>query len=312
MVTLIMMLVISLIVIGFTQTARRTSREALDSQLSSQAFYAAESGINMTAPKISKTSTPKTDCSNSGDYTITQSLAANVAVTCVLVTPNPPDIKIFADQASSTIVPINNSTPLRSLTFQWTPPTGMTTVSTDGCNASSGTFPTSVPDNCSFALLRVDLMQKPSALSFDSLANNTLTFYMQPLKTGGGSASVSNFAAATKGNVVGALCDSTTCKVTITLSDGAQGTAYYARLSTLYRDTPQVIITGTSNGTVNFTGAQVVIDSTGKAQDVLRRVQARYSIGITHAEAPYAVESGSTICKRFTASAEFFDNNCNN
>ena len=40
------MIVMSLIVLGFAQISRRNQRESLDRQLSTQAFYAAESGVN--------------------------------------------------------------------------------------------------------------------------------------------------------------------------------------------------------------------------------------------------------------------------
>ena len=62
-VTLIIMIVLTLIVTGFAQLARREQREALDRQLSAQASYAAESGINAlkaALPYISATS--RTDC----------------------------------------------------------------------------------------------------------------------------------------------------------------------------------------------------------------------------------------------------------
>src|ERR1035438_10159281 len=45
-VTLIIMIILSIVVIGFSQISRREARAALDRQLSTQAFYAAESGIN--------------------------------------------------------------------------------------------------------------------------------------------------------------------------------------------------------------------------------------------------------------------------
>src|SRR5258708_5693843 len=45
-VTIILMLVLTLIVLSFAKVSRREERNALDRQLSTQAFYAAESGIN--------------------------------------------------------------------------------------------------------------------------------------------------------------------------------------------------------------------------------------------------------------------------
>jgi hypothetical protein len=45
-VCMIIMTILSLITIGFAQIMAREQRQALDRQLSSQAFYAAESGVN--------------------------------------------------------------------------------------------------------------------------------------------------------------------------------------------------------------------------------------------------------------------------
>ncbi|HET6924792.1 MAG TPA: pilus assembly PilX N-terminal domain-containing protein, partial [Candidatus Saccharimonadales bacterium] len=72
MVTLVMIIVITLIVIGFAQVVRRNQRETLDRQLSTQAYYAAETGINDAYKAMFIDSSPqnfsfqpsyKTDCS---------------------------------------------------------------------------------------------------------------------------------------------------------------------------------------------------------------------------------------------------------
>src|SRR5690349_5561347 len=67
-ITMVTMVVISLIVIGFATISRREQRQSLDQLLSSQAFYAAESGIEDATAIIKSTlasgSTPtnKSDC----------------------------------------------------------------------------------------------------------------------------------------------------------------------------------------------------------------------------------------------------------
>src|SRR5689334_20404193 len=72
MVMLILMLVISLIVLGFAQISRRNQRQSLDRQLSTQAFYAAETGINDAAEIIKNalaagtTAADKPDCQSDG------------------------------------------------------------------------------------------------------------------------------------------------------------------------------------------------------------------------------------------------------
>ena len=46
MVSIVLMAVMTLIVLGFSEIARRDQRQTLDRQLSNQAFYAAEIGVN--------------------------------------------------------------------------------------------------------------------------------------------------------------------------------------------------------------------------------------------------------------------------
>lgn len=312
-VTLIMMLVISLLVIGFTQVSNRTQREALDHQLSTQAQYAAESGINkvkqaVKADVLAGTNTLKDDCSNTGVYAITQALSAtdNVSTTCILVNPTPSDIVVTPSQTKSVTIPLTSTAPLSSLTFSWAPEGENANAS--GCSMT-GSFSSTVGATCTFALLRVDLMKTPATIDSASVAgsNNVKTFYLQP-KAGSGSASV-DFATITQpGTIVGAPCDSD-CSVTFT---NLGGVSYYARMSTIYRNTQGVSVSGIASGVAaKFIGIQAVIDATGKAQDVIKRIQVRYPIRITYGDAPYAVQSDAAICKRFTVGSGVFDSNCN-
>src|SRR5581483_12189470 len=98
LIVMIMMVVITLIILGFSQVTRRNEREALDRELSSQAFYAAESGVNVTTSKIAAyvktngyTTLPdKTTCPNAYDPTAVggvgaaiPNLGSGVRYTCV-------------------------------------------------------------------------------------------------------------------------------------------------------------------------------------------------------------------------------------
>jgi Tfp pilus assembly protein PilX len=133
MITLIMMMVITLIVIGFTQVVNRNRRITLDRQLSAQAFYAAESGINDVVKQIKTdgyTVQSQTNCT-SGYYAsklvykLNSGTSTDVAYTCVLVNPVVPDIRTQASAAESKVVDIEpsdanstNLTPIE-LTFTW-------------------------------------------------------------------------------------------------------------------------------------------------------------------------------------------------
>lgn len=315
-VTLIMMLVISLLVIGFTQVTNRTQRESLDRQLSTQAQYAAESGVNKVAAVLDDSSIvgtkTKTTCDNSGVYADTNNFDPqinpdnNVSVTCVLVNTRPSDIRVSANQTSSTIVPLNivdsdgNPSPANNITFTWSPTD--TTANTSVCNSIfSAGLPVGI-STCKFALLRVDLLRGNAAADPSSLSASTTSFYIKPT-TGGGTYTLTG--SSPKGNIIAAKC-TTTCSVTITLQGPWNFNSFYARLSTMYLDAPTVIIdagrTIVTTSDAYFEGAQAEVDSTGKAQDVLKRIQVRYPTGVRHDDTipPYALDSEQTVCKKFT------------
>jgi hypothetical protein len=55
----------------------------------------------------------------------------------------------------------------------------------------------------------------------------------------------------------------------------------------------------TTKPDIYLKGAQLVVDSTGKAQDVLKRVQVRLSLNTTLNVPDFAVQAGAGLCKRY-------------
>lgn len=328
MITLIMMLVISLVVIGFTQVANRNQREALDQQLSSQAFYAAESGVNeaisniRTALASGNTIQTQTTCAGH-DYPAAQlSTDPVVEYTCVLVNPLAPDITTSATSQSSTVAPLDlansdgsSATPA-SLKFTWSVASGGSTDPAD-CTGTAGQFkPNTASYACGYALLRVDLLQyDPASNSPAQLLGDTASFYMQPVNGGSGSYSLTDFSTQ-KAAVVPAACNSGTgtCSATLNVSGGAAAQYYYARVSTLYHDTDKLVIDGVSSSGTDlwFKDSQAVVDVTGKAQDVLRRVQVRVPLqNFSNQNLPEgSIQSSAAVCKQFTAYSGFFSDKC--
>ena len=318
LITMIMMIVISLIVVGFTQVANRNRRETLDRQLSTQAFYAAESGVNDAATKIHQAQTlgnpvaTQTECTG-GTY-LNSSADGNlnsdgsVKYTCVLVNPLVPNLVTRADTQSSSVLSINptdaggGEQTASSLTFTWSPATGQT-GDVNTCTTISS-FPTTGSNTCPYALLRVDLMVGTVALgdSPAGLNDKTVTFFMQPIHSGSGHMNLGGLAPQ-KAYVVAANCGTTTCSVTIKFTESTtQSQHYYARISTLYRDSPNVTVDGEyTGGSTWFKDAQAIVDVTGKAQDVLRRVQVRVRLqDLDRSNVPNAaVQSSGNVCKRF-------------
>jgi hypothetical protein len=318
LIVMILMVVITLIVVGFSQVTRRNQREALDRQLSSQAFYAAESGVNVTTSTISNyvrangaVSLPtKTSCPTSydptngaGTGTAIADLSAGVRYTCVLVNPNPSTLLYSPTQRGSVVVPLQANGNINKLTFSWTMQDGGTDNTCTGNNPQ--VFPAAAAWTCDFGVLRVDMVANPGG-NLANLPGNTVTTYMTPLGGHLGTVPIANFNIPTTPRVHVASakdCGTGTCSVSVDLVNTTP--SYYLRITSLYKDVREMTISGTIAGgaTATFSGAQAVVDTTGQAQDQLRRIQVRVQLNAS--EDPNtipsnALGSSADICKRFS------------
>jgi Tfp pilus assembly protein PilX len=335
MVSLVLMAVMTLIVLGFAEISRRDQREALDRQLSSQAFYAAESGVNdahniitakLNTPNYNLNLLNKSNCANStAPYDIDNSIDTGVSYTCLLVNTRPPSLLYsLSTQGTSKVVPIypvnsaGNPTGINRITLNWKDTDSTVTTPLSGCKSSAQTLPSAnswAP--CGYGLLRVDLVPI-NALGRASLLRNTFTGFFVPTNPapGGpnaGKVSLTNSSPtnlydgnANQGVVAAARCTNGSdgqCTVDIT---NVSSMNYYMRVSTLYTDASLQILACNSGGTctpsnaVDLANAQALVDSTGKAQDVLRRIQVRIPISNNGGLfSDYAIESTNDISKQF-------------
>ncbi|HVU59891.1 MAG TPA: pilus assembly PilX N-terminal domain-containing protein [Candidatus Saccharimonadales bacterium] len=313
MVTMVMMIVIALLVLGFAEISRNEQRSSLDDQLSVQAYYAAESGVNDARTAIQNlvqagtTLQDKTLCGNQGAYNFSGTIDSqhSVSYTCVLIDASPTTLSYEAGYTSSVVPLISaNGSNFNTVTLTWYLPTGATGGAT-GCytNTSSlGQFPVAAGSGawgCAYPVLQVDLLNANGGLSRNSWNTNTATMFFVPFN----SSSVANTGSlAARGSVIGARCNATSCTATI---NGLSGTTYYMRVATLYRTGSRLDITA---GGKSFAGAQATIDATGKAQDVLRRI--KVAVDLTDANADTspaaALEIEDSACKRFGVTSGSF------
>lgn len=110
------------------------------------------------------------------------------------------------------------------------------------------------------------------------------------------------------------------CTATISLPGGAQfaSTAnnYYLRVTPIYGATHfrVQLIDSSSSSNVDMSDVQPIIDATGKAQDVYRRVQQRVRLNAITGVPEYVAESANTICKNMVvsngAAGSYQLNNC--
>jgi Tfp pilus assembly protein PilX len=315
MVVMILMIVMSLIVIGFAQIARRNQRQSLDRQLSTSAFYAAESGVNDVRNLIKTYGPPpaKPDCTNgSADpelsyynhLTPTLNGASGVKYTCVLVDPTPITLP-YTINYQGTIIPLGSSSgSIQTLTITWQKSTTSATP-ISGCN---GTLTTSTAWTCGYGVLRFDLVRTDGVLSNSFLESNTMSAFLVPVSAGGVAGNNVGFVTNGSADFTKITCTNTQCQANITAMGG--GSQYYLRLASQYYTGITAQISGTDNAgkPVAFVGAQVLIDATGKAQDVLRRIQVRVPVNGTSANltSDYALETTDSICKRYTLMTNHF------
>jgi hypothetical protein len=187
---------------------------------------------------------------------------------------------------------------VKELTLNWGIGNGFSGAGT--CPATAGQFPPSGNWNCNFPVLRVDLVMAVNAggssvLSRTARSGITDTMFFMPTTTGTSSTDTAIFSPP-GGSIYAANCSSSTCTGNI---NNLGSTAYYMRVTALYVKNAPLVITNSSSQP--FLNAQAIIDATGQAQDVLRRVVV--AVDLTDANA-YTIPSGAlitenSVCKQF-------------
>lgn len=317
-ITMIIMIVISLIVLGFAQVTRREQRQALDRQLSTQAFYAAETGINVAVNAIQKQgyNTEKANCGPdaAGPLSATNVLdAANgVQYSCLLIDPSPNSLEYTSiDTDQSTVIPITPAAgTLSRIAFSWQDKTGNSTFS--GCPAPTAgqfTLPAVAawPATCNAGILRIDLVPKDVTITRAGLASRTLSAFLYPQNGGTNNTTFTyNLNSPDQGAIIAANCNSASaprkCNVSIQLSSASGTGTFYARVRSIYKSSAMTVTAyDAGNQQLDLINAQASVDSTGKANDVLRRIAVRVPLSsIGNGVPSFAIQTSDSICKRFT------------
>jgi Tfp pilus assembly protein FimT len=325
-IAILIVIIVTTIVLGFMQIIRREQRRSLDNQLSSQAYYAAESGVNNAIKAVRQEgfTSDKTQCApfltgalgaTAAVWGTSNLLTAdgNVQYSCLLINQSPTSLAFDKVSTShSNVFPVRDNAPGRlidSLTFTWANPTGIT--SSTRLPSGTGYHLPPVANWNSLGLLRVDIMPAASVSKWD-LIGSVKTLFMYPSR-GGGATTYSYIPnGVNSGNVVDGKCNppngDPVCSVTVnnlkSITGIQPGDSIYVRVLAMYEPVKLTITatddTGASTG---VSGAQILVDSTGKAADVLRRIQVRVPFQDTDYP-DYAIASMDSLCKKFFASAD--------
>lgn len=300
--TMILMIVISLIVLGFSQAVRRNQRQVLDTQLSSQAFYAAESGLNLAREKLTNPATAYSErcdddeTSNPSDYILDGN---NVVISCLIITPVRDDERsaVGTNSKAALIDPAGTgNVGTMFIGWQSETPTG----SLASCTGVT-TFPAATASGwaCSEPLLRIDIVPL-DVMTQAALIGSQYTAFLSP-RSGSTVITTTNFIAGSKGNIIAVNCNTTppsgdrrrNCTLRI---DGMNNQRYGIRLMGVYREASTSIHV---IGNPILEGSQAIADSTGRAADVIKRVQARISLGSDNDITDFAISSNNALCKTY-------------
>lgn len=315
LITMITMIVVSLIVLGFATISRREQGNTLDQQLSTQAFYAAETGVEdarnviMNDVETGQPVLPKTDCTtNAGGATyptgaqMVLDAAHNVSYSCLLVSPVT-NVKYDGIDGQSKVIPVDSTQTITKLVISWTPTNNPSPKTAQCPGSTTHTFSPAGSWKCDYGVLRMDLVPTQGVLTRNGLDSSTLTSFLEPLKSGGGGG-LSYSGNVGKANITGATCSGVQCSVSI---NGLSATNDLSlRLNSLYQAS-NVTIDAYHGGTLLQQSGQVSVDVTGNAGGVLRRIQVRIPTALASNLIPDdAIQSNAAICKRFQVDGTYF------
>ena len=335
-VVIMIMVILTLIVLSFARIIRREQRQAVDRQLNTQAFYAAETAVNDTLDVLSNA--PATSPLLATDYTtdcgqfiaaagLDSDLGNGVSYSCLLVDTSPPQLRYSSVPPTQSIAmpirPANAANPITSVEIAWED-TNPLDVNTNlaGC-PTVGQLLSSWPGTCELGMLRIELVPFNGATSRWALTNIRSIAFVQP-RLSGGSASYSfnesssldhdNFPGERQGIIRGANCVPISgtrrrCVITITGIENADSATWgatngivngYMRIRSLYRTHAVTIRAFSAAGQVDLRGAQAEVDATGRVSDVLKRVKINAPLIRDEEQFPeFGLQTARSQCKRY-------------
>lgn len=300
-VTMVVMVVISLITIGFARLMLREQRQSLDRQLSKQAYYAAESGVNDALLAISKDPNySKVGCVSSVSLagpvsatSVDKSIdGTNVESTCVEV-KNAPTSLVFnpigTNQNQPKVFKIDTQNqagiaekPIR-IVIEWS---AAASGSVSQFRPAGNTDLTSLSGwNSQTGLIKMTLVPYTSSNTRESLNANSFDVLLYPQTSSGSPSNItySDADGSQKGKIAPAECIVLTkiCRIMIDLASipgGSYDSLTMALTSVYQANNVTITAVGATGTPLSFLGVQYVIDSTGKVADVLKRIQVRKPI----------------------------------
>lgn len=318
---LVIMGLLTLLTLGFSGMTRQAQRRALDDHLSSQAYYAAEAGVNIATgiadPNLPNISTCQgiTDASLGARQRSLDIVAdQGIEVTCLLINPTPSDLEFdkvpILGQGEPAFGLIESTVPsenIETLDFYWD-------STTMGAGIPSG-FPSLIPSTTwgdNVGIMRVDLVAGNNVVDRATLTDSqSYSIYLYPSNTTDTDMNITDEnGLGGHGHLIRANCNGAgayRCHASI---DVTGAPVYRVRMTSYYNEsTAQVIARNASAAPMTLKHGQAEIDSTGKAGDVLRRIRVRIPLSFNKGlHEPFSIFGGQGICKQYISGPNFYSN----
>ncbi|MCL4358168.1 pilus assembly PilX N-terminal domain-containing protein [Patescibacteria group bacterium] len=334
MVAIIIIIVLSLLTIGFITLVDQNQKNALNLQLNNDAYYAAESGINDAIAAIDHGfNQNKTYCGPDTSPRWKQYLGNNQIngpsdyYNCLLIDQTPNNLQYSAVTASQPTVALL-STPggvnPTDIEFTWQPSSSIENSPYAFANpswfpnCSSGANGACLPPASGWeengkpitGILRVALTPLPNRGPLPTDTSTTYTAFLYPAPGNGIPSYAPSYSSSTigvnSGAEVSGYCSNNpqsanqlACTVDIPVCNSPNNlcpNGYIMSMTSLYTNS-QVEVYAFDNGTpLEFRNAQAVIDSTGSDHGVKKRIQVRFPTLNDTGLPAYDIASGHSIC----------------
>ena len=336
MVAIIIIIVLSLLTIGFITLVDQNQKNALNLQLNNDAYYAAESGINDAIAAINNGfNQNKTYCGPDTAPGWNKYLGNNQIngptdyYSCLLINQTPNNLQyssVTASQPTVALISTPNGINPTGIGFTWQP--SPSTESSPYAFAPSSWFPNCssggvngacLPPTSSWekggkpitGILRVALTPLPNRGPLPTNTSTTYTAFLYPEPGSGTAETASPYSSssigANSGAEVSGNCNNSpspatqlACTVYIPVCNNPINSlcpnGYIMSITSLYTNS-QVEVYAFDNSTpLQFRNAQVVIDSTGTDHGVKKRIQVRVPTLNDTGFPAYDIASTNTIC----------------
>lgn len=335
-IAIVLVTVLGLTTVGFVQLMRHEERQALDKQLSSQAYFAAEAGVNDATKAINAGFIgAKPECgelvsdpaNNPGSQYLDDNTvgvdgdSTGASYPCLLINPRPTSLEFdpIGVGGSPTVFQMEtynsagDAVVLKTIQISWEEPSGGTSFSS-GPDKCRNLYPLSGSStNWTYTtMLRAEIIPvaaNPVLLNRNALANNRAVAFLCPSQGNGtpGSTTYVNASSENGGVIIEGNCNESAsprkCNAVIRGLDVFGQPSAFVNLRALHGNARVTVTAYGGDGAVNpsnqlaIARAQTLVDSTGKAHDVLRRIQVRVPSYNSY-DVPGGTTASNKICKQ--------------